>query len=63
MESFAREHHAGFHQLFVELAHFGQKLLVWHYPCFRLLAGLNQDHKSHRHPSFFILEPCGPHIK
>src|SRR6266446_11005561 len=53
MEPLAREHHAGFHQLFVELAHFGQKLLARHYACFRLLAGLNQDHKSHRHPSFF----------
>src|SRR6266480_3323546 len=52
VQPLAREHYAGFHQLFVELAHFGQKLFAWHYTCFRVLGGFNQDHESHFRVSY-----------
>src|SRR5262249_54235188 len=48
VEPFAREHHAGLHQLFVELSHRGQQLLVRHHPRLRVLGGLDYRHESHR---------------
>src|SRR5436190_4578532 len=55
MEPLAREHHAGFHELFVELAHFGQKLLAWHHACFGVLGRPNQNHESHFRVSYRLL--------
>ena len=54
MKPLAREHYTGFHQLFVELAHFGQELLTRHNPCLRVLGGLDQNHESHRYSSILI---------
>src|SRR5437879_155864 len=48
VQPFAREHHAGLHQLLVELPHRGEELLVGHHPGFRILAGFDYDHESHR---------------
>src|SRR5438552_7660572 len=48
VQPFAREHHAGLHQLLVELPHRGEELLVGHHAGFRVLAGFDYDHESHR---------------
>src|SRR5438046_4627249 len=47
VQALAREHHAGLHQLLVELPHRGEELLVGHHPGFRILAGFDRDHESH----------------
>src|SRR5467141_988033 len=47
LESLAREHHARFHQLFVELAHVGQHLLAGENARFRVLVGLHNHHEPH----------------
>src|SRR2546428_1509675 len=59
MEPLAREHHAGFHQLFVVLAHLGQDLLVREDARLRVLVGLDDNHESHRDLSFWILVERG----
>src|SRR2546425_6406291 len=48
LEPLAREHHAGFLQFDIELAHLGEDLLVRQDACLRVLVGLHQDHESHR---------------
>src|SRR6266540_3312066 len=48
VQPFAREHHAGLHQLLVELPHRGEELLVGHHPGLRILTGFDYDHESHR---------------
>src|SRR5882762_1398002 len=58
MEPLAREHHAGFHQLFVEFTHFGEELLVGEDSRFRVLGGLDHHHESHR--NFSIGLGAGP---
>src|SRR5882762_8189796 len=58
LEPLAREHHAGFHQLFVEFTHFGQELLVGEDSRFRVLGGLDHHHESHR--NFSIGLGAGP---
>src|SRR5438105_5244752 len=57
MQALARLHHAGLHQLLVELAHRGQQFRARHHACFRVLAGLHNHHESHRHTPFW---PVGP---
>src|ERR1700682_4344557 len=47
LEPFTREHHPGFDQLFVELAHLGQHLLVGESPSFRSLVAFDQHHETH----------------
>ena len=54
MQPFAREHDAGLHQFFVELAHLGQQLLVGQNAGFRVLRRLDQNHESHRHLSVWL---------
>src|SRR6266571_4206680 len=48
VQPLAREHHAGFHQLFVELPHRGEEFFVRHHARFRVLTGFDYDHESHR---------------
>src|SRR5207247_467252 len=54
VEPLAREHHAGLHQLFVELPHLGKELLVWENARLCVLGGLDQHHESHRRFSFWF---------
>src|SRR6185369_274423 len=48
MKSLAGEHDAGFHQLFVELAHLREQFLARHDARLGVLGGLDQDHEFHR---------------
>ena len=48
MQAFAGQHHAGLHQLLVELAHLGQQLLAGHHAGFGFLRRLDHHHESHR---------------
>jgi len=43
----AREHHAGLHQLFVELPHLGQHLAIRQCTRFRVLVRFDDHHESH----------------
>src|SRR5439155_11680069 len=47
VEPLGREHHASFHELFVELPHLGQDLLVREDARLAVLVGLDYDHESH----------------
>src|SRR6267154_3724743 len=58
MEPLAREHHAGFRQLFVEFPHFGEELLLGENSRLRVLGGLDHHHESHR--NFSIGLGAGP---
>src|SRR5262245_39459596 len=48
MESLGCEHHAGFHQLFVELPHIRQDFLVRQNAGLAVFVGFDQHHESHR---------------
>jgi hypothetical protein len=43
MQTFASKQDAGLNQLFVVLAHVGEKLLAWHDPASLFLVGLTTD--------------------
>src|SRR6266705_1007934 len=58
LEPLAREHHAGFHQLFIELSHLGENFLVGQNPRFRVLRCSDHHHESHR--NFSIGLGAGP---
>src|SRR6267143_6214216 len=58
LQPLAREHHAGFHQLFVEFTHFGEELLVGEDSRFRVLGRFDHHHESHR--NFSIGLGAGP---
>src|SRR5215469_4845974 len=47
MKAFARQHHSSFHQLFVELPHVGEQLLIRHLPGFTIFVRLHNHHDSH----------------
>ena len=48
LQPLAREHHAGLHQLLVELAHLGEQLLARQDARLGLLGGLDDHHEPHR---------------
>src|SRR5262249_47040777 len=60
LEPFTREHHAGLHQLLVELVHRGQHLLFREDPGLRVLVRLHDHHEPHRRISFWFEVWTGP---
>src|SRR5262249_17978496 len=52
MQSLAREHYPGLHELLVELAHLLEDLLAGQNAGLRLLAGLDDHHEAHPWISF-----------
>src|SRR6266571_4276466 len=54
LEPVGGKQHAGFHQLFVELPHFGKQLLLRHNTCLGVLVGLDHHHDPHCYFSFSV---------
>jgi len=47
MKALGCEHHAGFHQFFVELAHFCEQFPAWQRARLGIFAGFDNDHDFH----------------
>ncbi len=52
LKALARQHDAGLDQLFVELPHFGEDLLVGEGARLGVFCGFDDNHESHRNASF-----------
>src|SRR5207253_8142926 len=64
LQALAGEHHPRLHQLFVELPHGVEDLLVRKNPRLRVLVGLHDHHETHRRVSLLVGgrldRPSGP---